>query len=124
MKETVKLWHDDVRTPPNDQWVWARTNQEAIEILSEYNVVEISLDHDLGLDHLEPIPENFIYKGDSPDGTGYDLAKWMCANDALPPKITVHSWNAPGGEKMVKLFKMYGCRAVYIPYTTKNVVFS
>ena len=43
----MKLWLDDVRTPP-EGWVWAKTAQEAIDLLLTREIEEISLDHDLG----------------------------------------------------------------------------
>lgn len=119
--QKVKLWHDDIREPPNEDWVWARTNDQAIKILEEFFVTEISLDHDLGLEELESTRENTYLAGGSPSGTGYDLVKWMCANDTVPDKVTVHSWNPVGAEKMVKYLKVFGCKAVYIPYRHDNI---
>lgn len=54
----MKLWLDDVRTPPDETWEWKRTYDEALEVISKNLVKEISFDHDLG--------DNF---------TGYTLAK-------------------------------------------------
>lgn len=115
-KKKVKLWHDDIRNPLDGSWLWARTNDEAKKILEEYDVIEISLDHDLGLEKLQSNCRTICLRGNSPNGTGYDLVKWMCANDHVPEKATVHSWYAPGGERMVKYLKVFGCKAVYIPY--------
>lgn len=119
-KKKVKIWHDDIRTPPDGSWIWARTNEQAKVILLKYDVDEISLDHDLGLEGLQSNSKTVYLKGTSPVGTGYDLVEWMCANDHLPKKATVHSWNAPGGERMVKHLKAFGCDAVYIPYRIYN----
>jgi hypothetical protein len=44
----IRLWHDDVRPPPDDSWTWARTNDAAKAVLEAHPVCEISLDHDLG----------------------------------------------------------------------------
>lgn len=44
----MKLWLDDVRTPPDDTWTWAKTFEGAVELFNTEPVVEISFDHDLG----------------------------------------------------------------------------
>lgn len=92
----VKLWHDDVRPPPDGSWVWVRTNTEAKEIMSRTVVDEASLDHDLGCE-----PEDGLYaRGSSPAGTGLDLCRWMVDHDLVPRRVTVHSWNPAGAEAM------------------------
>ena len=84
----MKLYLDDKRAPPAG-WTHVRTSQEAIEMLEEGNVSEISLDHDLG---------------DDAKGTGYDVILWI--EEAVfmrnfdPPKITVHSANPSARRKM------------------------
>lgn len=82
-----KLWLDDVRKPPTDDWVWCVNVQEAIELLCESSFDEISFDHDLGEEH-----------------TGYDLACWI-EEQALkgklkPLKWKVHSANPVGRENI------------------------
>lgn len=42
----IRLWVDDVRPAP-DGWHWAKTNTEAIRVLDEQQVDEISIDHDI-----------------------------------------------------------------------------
>jgi hypothetical protein len=42
-----RLWLDDVRRPPSEGWVWARSVADALEILETGTVVEASLDNDL-----------------------------------------------------------------------------
>src|SRR4051794_18448272 len=92
---TIRLWHDDIRRPPDESWTWARTNKEAMEILGAGEVVEISMDHDLGLHEIDPDAslELMAFAGRSPDGSGYDLVCWMCENGVVPAIITIHSWN-------------------------------
>jgi hypothetical protein len=46
----MKIWIDDVRLPPSNEWVWAKTSSEAIDLICancKY-IEEISFDHDLG----------------------------------------------------------------------------
>lgn len=102
----MKLWHDDIRRPPDHSWVWARTNNEAKSILSQNDVGEASLDHDMGMDHIDPdivdadgLPIGGYLKGDSEDD-GYQLVKWMVENDKVPEKVTIHSWNPDGAMRM------------------------
>ena len=54
----IKLWLDDVRTPPDESWTWVKTYDKALEYITRNVVSEISFDHDLGTKQ-----------------TGYDVAK-------------------------------------------------
>lgn len=58
----MKLWIDDIRTPPSEEWIWSKTSQDAINVLKWNRVKEISFDHDLGSEE---------------NGTGYDVARWI-----------------------------------------------
>lgn len=116
MKMT-KLWHDDIRRPPDDSWLWARTNEQAIEILRAGDVTEISLDHDLGLEAADPDAEGAYRRvGSSPNGTGADLASWICAHEVIPAKVSVHSWSRDGADAIVAVFKKSGIDVTIAPY--------
>lgn len=101
----MKIWHDDIREPPEPGWTWVQTNKQAIHLLLEaemrgVKVTEMSLDHDLGAEGSD------IYTaGASPDGDGVDLVQAMCALRLVPPKITVHSWNPEGAARMVGMLE-------------------
>jgi len=113
----IKLWHDDVRPPPEDDWHWARTNEEAIALLSTGQVTVVSLDHDLGLHEIDSsLPGAINLAGASPEGSGYDLVKWMCETKHLPARIVVHSWNPDGAKRMVARFRDEGCDVEVRPY--------
>lgn len=101
----MKIWHDDIRTPPDDSWEWCRTNEAAIAVLEAQDVDEISLDHDLGLHDLDPsaIASPDILRGTG-EATGLDLVDWMCFNNRVPLKVTIHSWNTPGAMRMFRTF--------------------
>lgn len=48
---TYKMFVDDERYPVTDDWVIARTSDEAIDYIVKYGIpTEMSLDHDLGGD--------------------------------------------------------------------------
>lgn len=89
MKGSVmKVYLDDERTTP-DGWVRVYWPEEAIELLKTGEVVEISLDHDLG---------------DDEHGTGYDVVLWIeeavITQGFVPPKMSVHSANSSARDKM------------------------
>ena len=83
-----RLWLDDIRHPPDTSWWWVRTYEEAVEYLQRWQVVEVSLDHDLGTQR-----------------TGYDVACYIeqqAFNGELqePIKWYIHSQNTVGAENM------------------------
>lgn len=98
----MKLWHDDIRYPPDDSWVWARTNDQAKSLLREGGVTLISMDHDMGMDEIDPDePGAALRKGSSRD-TGYELAKWMVEQERVPERVMVHSWNYDGAKAIAR----------------------
>lgn len=74
---------------------WAKTAKEAIALLETGNVIECSLDHDLGLDC----------------GTGYDVAKFIEQHaGTIPPiRCKVHSQN-PVGVNNMKMALRNACK--------------
>jgi hypothetical protein len=114
---TWKLMIDDERDPPNvhreisplqvylaDDWLIARTVDEAIALLAEHGYPElISFDHDLGTDPAtgEKLP------------TGMDFAKHLVRRDMdvadMPADFAylVHSMNGPGGDNIDLLLADY-----------------
>ncbi|GGY09256.1 hypothetical protein GJV26_26955 [Massilia dura] len=84
----MKVYLDDERATP-DGWVRVYWPDETVTLLSTEDVVELSLDHDLG---------------DDERGTGYDVVFWIEEAVALrgfiPPLIRVHSANSSAREKM------------------------
>ena len=71
----MKLWVDDIRRPPSTTWSWASSSASAIEILSSAQVMELSLDHDLGgSDTTRPV------------------VLWLCEHVIhWPPSVRVHT---------------------------------
>jgi hypothetical protein len=97
----MKLWLDDIRNSPEDYTV-VRTVSDAIDMINNRSVTEISFDYDLGL---------------TDNKTGMDLVIWMIDN--LPPikwphTIKVHSANPVGRKAMILKFYDYAPRFVYI----------
>lgn len=84
----MKIYLDDERETP-DGWTRVYWPSEAIELLTSGQVIEISLDHDLG---------------DDERGTGYDVVLWIeeqvILHGFVPPQISVHSANVSARAKM------------------------
>jgi hypothetical protein len=84
----MKVYLDDERATP-EGWVRVYWPDEAIELLKDGSVTEISLDHDLG---------------DDERGTGYDVLLWIEEQVVLhgfaAPVLRVHSANSSARQKM------------------------
>ncbi|MEI8270869.1 MAG: cyclic-phosphate processing receiver domain-containing protein [bacterium] len=96
----MNLWLDDERNPKDkyiqsefgadDSYFWVKTARDAINILKNGNVKNISLDHDLGPNA----------------GTGLEVANWI-EQQAFLGNIeklswSVHSMNPVGSKNMIK----------------------
>ena len=93
----MRVFLDDKRHPediyPKEKdWIWVKTAWMAIQLLAIGDVVEISLDHDLGCEW---------------DGNGYDVMKWIEREireenfgEFTLPEIKFHSQNPVGVLKM------------------------
>lgn len=86
---SLRVYLDDERpTPPG--WTRVYWPDEAIALLEQGIVRELSLDHDLG---------------DDARGTGYDVILWIEAAVAergfRPPQIHVHSANSAARARML-----------------------
>ena len=97
-KEKIKVWLDDERKAP-EGWVHVFSSKEAINLLNQCIVEEISLDNDLGLETEE----------------GYDVVKHLeylvfhNPNYKIPI-IHIHTANPVAREKMmagIKNIKKY-----------------
>ncbi len=93
----VYLWLDDERPAPKG-WYWAKTFDEAADILESCFVERVSLDHDLG---------------NGP--TGYDLVIWLTTmreaqglNFWPIDQPRIHSMNPVGRKNMRETIERYG----------------
>lgn len=87
----MKLWVDDLRRPPSPEWVWAESSADAIEALGMLDVVEMSLDHDLG-----------------GEDTTRRVVLWLCCNsDRWPPVVHVHTSNPVGRTYLTGMIARY-----------------
>jgi 2'-5' RNA ligase len=101
-KAKKKLWLDDTRRPPGDDWDWARNVAEAQHMLQEENreYSEMSLDHDLSM---------VRYEGKAvinPDAlSGGDFCLWLHEHGDkkhMPKRVTLHTHNLHAVEIMYK----------------------
>lgn len=112
-RRVVRLWHDDIRRPPDGTWDWARTNRAAMHVLLDGHlkgrpVQEASLDGDIGLHERDPdAPDAWLLAGDSPDGDGIDLALAMVALRVVPPRVTIHSMNDAKASYMAHILRRH-----------------
>lgn len=103
----IKLWVDDIRFPPSDDWVVVRSVTEAIRTIAQWDIEEISLDHDIShqvaigkVSRPYPCEECFcavaFYIGERyPNNTANEIGVEM-----EKPKITIHTSNPIGAEKI------------------------
>ena len=94
-----RLWVDDLRNPPNDEYVIVRTYDDAIARLSEEQFDEIYLDHDLA-----------DFK-DGKERTGYDVALWLAERryngGHTPQHYFLLTANSAGRKRLIALIERY-----------------
>ena len=100
----MKIWVDDIRTPPDyaegknwetSLWYWCLTSEQAIDFLEKCKTTNtvpkvMSLDHDLG-----------------GDDTSRAIVLWCCENDFWPVEVVVHSANPVGIEWLEGMISRY-----------------
>lgn len=98
----MKLWIDDIRTPPIGYDLWAKNYNEAILLLNEHkgNISGISFDHDIA-----------SYDDFGNELTGYSIAVYIEQEvyyDDFDPlvlmNVQVHSSNSSGNRRIVACF--------------------
>lgn len=97
---TAKIWVDDLRPAPSDEWVVATNSALAINLLIAHKVLNIpvdviSLDHDLG-----------------GDDTTRPVVMWMIENNFWPKAVLVHTANPVGREWLMGMLVQYYGKAV------------
>lgn len=95
----MKLWVDDVRTAPNDNYFWVVSVEQAIDIIKvseRFNqpIELIDIDHDAG---------NYAQYG----GDYIKLLDWLEETGRNYP-IRIHSMNPVGVENMRRIIQKNG----------------
>ncbi len=85
----------------------------AIELLSSNYYDLVFLDHDL-------LPEHYHSDTFDDDRSGYAVARWLASRPdrQAASTIVVHTRNADGALRMVKLLRGVGRQAEHIPFNT------
>lgn len=105
----MKLWVDDIRTPPSDDWLWARSVNQAITAIKWYDrsfatdTIYISLDHDAG---------DFEADG----GDYLRVLDWLEQAGIVDTGyfFHLHTMNSVGRENMERIIRKNGWRLLWI----------
>lgn len=114
---SIRLYVDDIRKEP-EGWVRAKTVTEAIRILDEQDVVEVSLDHDIsmkvsvGYGDSRPFASPETYEPVARFIRQMHLAFLNGGGHFGIEKVTLHTANAVGAEKMKAILNGITCKVI------------
>ena len=99
----IKIWIDDIRTPPSEDWIWIKSVNAAkryISMTSSYGVTDImlSVDHDAG---------DYAKEG----GDYIKVLDWLEETGRRYP-IHIHSMNPVGAANMRAIIQKNGWQEV------------
>ena len=99
----IKIWIDDIRTPPSEDWIWIKSVNAAkryISMTSSYGVTDImlSVDHDAG---------DYAKEG----GDYIKILDWLEETGRRYP-IHIHSMNPVGVANMRAIIQKNGWQEV------------
>lgn len=110
--KSIKLFIDDIRNAPDDSWVVARTINNAIRTLAQWEVTNISLDHDIShqvavgkVSRPYPCDECFC-------AVAFFIGEMRSKFPNGHPNIILHTSNPVGAEKMKNILNDYGLDCV------------
>ena|SRR5579863_10777993 len=97
----MKIWVDDLKLPPDEDWIWAQTSCEAKTLLKREGVEVVSLDYDLSSSTScakckNEYPEYCDCLCHAKYETGHDIALWMEENKIWPGTCLVHTYDEGG----------------------------
>lgn len=98
----MKIWVDDIRTPPDDTWRWVKTSDEAILLLS--NHLKLVVDYDLDVEVIEIMSLDHDLGGED---TTRPIVLWCCGSNWWPIEVVVHSANPVGREWLEGMIERY-----------------
>lgn len=101
------LWVDDLRKPPSDKYVWAKSVHEAIIHICQmtcpdgtHNIAVLDLDHDAG---------DYAWQG----GDYIEILEWMEQKGIDDIPIHLHTMNPVGRENMRRIIQYNGWKQIY-----------
>ena len=100
----LKLFVDDMRNEPNNDWIIAREITQAIKLLATQNITAVSLDHDIAIQRW--VPNNRIKIDLMTEN--YTAVAWYIAamSKAIRPKtVFIHTSNPLGREHIEWILK-------------------
>ena len=97
----IRLFVDDLRICP-DGWTLARTNTEAIRLLANGVVGEISVDHDICIPNVQNIGEPIRRRLSIGEETFAPVVYYIAVMkfEFRPKKITIHTANPAAALRM------------------------
>lgn len=103
----MKLWIDDMRRPPSNEWIWVQSVAQAIPTICMYernmhdDTITIDLDHDAG---------DFARYG----GDYIKILDWLEEMNIVDTGyfFHIHSMNPVGRENMETIIKKNGWRLI------------
>ena len=121
----MKLYIDDFRDParfrPEENWIWAKTNTEAIRILETFplDIDEIAIDHDIAHLHTQTELRELLGQEpgeDSPIGimtacgetfeaVAHFLSLWARIYNRSNIPVTVHTSNPDGAQRLRRILE-------------------
>lgn len=99
----MRMWIDDIREAEDD-WLWAKTSQEAIDYLSlwkdnNFELDAVAFDHDLG-----------------GDDTIRRVVIWMIENEYYPTTVRMLTANPVGYEWIQGMINRYFPEETLLPW--------
>ncbi len=128
----MKLFVDDIRKAPDESWTVAQNVSAAVRLLEAYwpQITEVSLDHDIS--HYENLDENDVDQNVQACGEDFQaVARYMAmvrkytlaqlvtdaryskAYQGFNPKITVHTSNHEGAQRISDILKAASFTDIY-----------
>jgi hypothetical protein len=110
----ARLWLDDRRKPPWGYDLWAKTADQAIQMLQDHAVEHVSLDHDLAEEHYGDAGDGSPGYGEPPQPidrsryrarTGYAVLEWMRDHNHWIVEIHIHTLNSRAADDMLAFRK-------------------
>jgi hypothetical protein len=103
----IKLWIDDVRKPPSNEWIWVQSVVQAIPTIYMYernmhdDTIIIDLDHDAG---------EFVKYG----GDYIEILNWLEREGIVDTGyfFHIHSMNPVGVQNMKAIIEHNGWRLI------------